>query len=107
MAADSGIFERRNQTESRLVLAAAVVLCVLGWASSLYPVVAGSVAGVLLAVAGLVALRRHLAVRARIERDLGAQSAAGWGPWGDVEPGDVLAPPPGDGDTWDEGLGAA
>lgn len=79
--ADSGIFERRNQTESRLVVVGAAVLCALGWAASLFPLVAGTAAGGAVLIAGLVALRRHVAVRARIERDIREQSTAGWGPW--------------------------
>lgn len=91
--ADSGIFERRNRTESRLVAAGAVVLCSLGWAASLFPVAAAVVAASVFLVLGLVALRRHLAVRARIEREVGERFASGWGRWGEDEPdGHVRAP---------------
>ena len=90
---DSGIFERRNQTEARLVVAGAAVLCGLGWAASLFPVVAGAAAGAAVLVAGLWALRRRWAARVRIERDIRAQSAAGWGPWADAQVGEPVGEP--------------
>lgn len=75
------------------MVAGAAVLCALGWAASLFPLVAGTVAASVVLIAAVVALRRHLAARARIERDICAQSTAGWGPWAGEEFGEAIDGP--------------
>jgi hypothetical protein len=75
------------------VVVGAAVLCALGWAASLFPLVAGTAAGGAVLVAGLVAFRRHVAVRVRIERDIREQSTAGRGPWADDGSGEEFDAP--------------
>lgn len=77
--ADAGVFERRTRGEARAVWAGSVVLCVLGWASSVWPVVPGLIFAALVTVCVVVALRRR-AARLRIARAVGEQAMWEQGP---------------------------
>lgn len=88
---DSGVFERRTTGEARVVYAASIALCGLGWASTVWPVVPGLIFGVIAAVGVAVGLRRH-AARMRVAREIREQTEAAWeqGPPRSDEVGDVF-----------------
>lgn len=89
---DSRVFERRTIGEARVVHAASIALCGLGWASTVWPVVPGLIFAVLVAVGVAVALRRR-AARTRVARAVRAQWAWEQGPPRYDEVSDVFGAP--------------
>lgn len=89
---DSGVFERRTTGEARVVYAASMALCGLGWASTVWPVVPGLIFAAIVAVGVVVGMRRR-AARTRVTRAVRAQWAWEQGPPRYDEVGDVFGAP--------------